>query len=90
VTQWDAKPSHPCPCCDFITLRSQGTYEICPVCDWEDEGFHPESARDLDAATGPNQGTLRACRLAFAETVATHGIPEPAMRYARVVRTMGS
>ena len=32
--------SYPCPCCGFLTLEEQppGTYEICPVCYWEDDG----------------------------------------------------
>jgi hypothetical protein len=28
-----------CPCCGFLTRSRQeyGTYEICPVCGWEDD-----------------------------------------------------
>ena len=28
---------HPCDCCGFLTLGARGTYEICPVCFWEDD-----------------------------------------------------
>ena len=30
-----------CPCCGYYTLpeRADGTYEICPVCFWEDDGL---------------------------------------------------
>jgi Cysteine-rich CPCC len=30
----------PCPCCGYLTMREEtrGTYEICPVCNWEDDG----------------------------------------------------
>lgn len=29
---------YPCPCCGYLTLseKSPGTYEICPICCWED------------------------------------------------------
>ncbi|MBQ6093927.1 MAG: hypothetical protein IJL09_00855, partial [Lachnospiraceae bacterium] len=26
-----------CPCCGFYTLEEVGTYEVCPVCYWEDD-----------------------------------------------------
>lgn len=30
---------YPCPCCGFLTLseNTHETYEICPVCSWEDD-----------------------------------------------------
>ena len=30
---------YPCPCCGFLTLSEEppGTFEICPVCNWEDD-----------------------------------------------------
>jgi hypothetical protein len=28
-----------CPCCGFLTMREPpGSYVICPVCAWEDDG----------------------------------------------------
>jgi Cysteine-rich CPCC len=41
-----------CPCCGFLTLDERGTYDICAVCFWEDDGQD-----DGDAAVvrgGPN------------------------------------
>jgi anaerobic ribonucleoside-triphosphate reductase len=31
--------SYTCPCCGYKTLAEEppGTYEICPICDWEDD-----------------------------------------------------
>ncbi|WP_258838349.1 CPCC family cysteine-rich protein [Mechercharimyces sp. CAU 1602] len=31
--------TYPCPCCDFLTLSAKppGTFEVCPVCYWEDD-----------------------------------------------------
>ncbi len=38
----------PCPCCGFLTLEGgYGSYELCPVCNWEDDGVqlaNPTSA----------------------------------------------
>ena len=28
-----------CPCCGCVTLDERGTYDICPVCFWEDEAY---------------------------------------------------
>ena len=42
-----------CPCCNFRTLRERGGFEICPVCDWEDDG---QDDTDADKVRGgPNQ-----------------------------------
>lgn len=65
--QWyepaDPTPRCLCPCCDYLTLPERGSYLICPVCFWEDDG------QDLDAAdrpSGPNHGiTLRQGRANF-------------------------
>lgn len=41
-----------CPCCGYPTLDEQGGYDICWLCDWEDDGQN-----DLDADRvrgGPN------------------------------------
>ena len=31
--------SLPCPACGFLTIEEEfyGTYNICPICDWEDD-----------------------------------------------------
>lgn len=47
-----------CPCCGYISLGERGTYEICRVCFWEDDG-----TTDLDRVSGPNHMTLRDARL---------------------------
>jgi hypothetical protein len=59
-----ASPTLPCPCCDRLTLSERGGFEICPVCNWEDDGQD-----DLDAHVargGPNGGdTLWEARTSF-------------------------
>ena len=41
-----------CPCCGCRTLGERGTFEICPVCFWEDDG---QDEHDADVVRGgPN------------------------------------
>jgi hypothetical protein len=46
-----------CRCCEYLTIRERGVYEICPVCFWEDDG-----SQELDRMSGPNHMTLREAR----------------------------
>ena len=34
-----------CPCCSWFTLNEQHSYDICPVCFWEDEYIFHENDR---------------------------------------------
>ncbi|EJB9782664.1 hypothetical protein MXI60_003206, partial [Salmonella enterica subsp. enterica serovar Meleagridis] len=27
-----------CPCCSYLTLPERGQYDVCPICQWEDDG----------------------------------------------------
>jgi hypothetical protein len=56
---------HPCPCCGFRTMREEwrGTYDLCPVCDWEDDGVQYE---DPDYRGGSNEMSLNQARARFA------------------------
>lgn len=55
----------PCPCCGYLALRQPppGTFEICPVCWWED-GYAQYLHVDLEG--GANNVSLRAARKNFA------------------------
>jgi len=58
--------SHACPCCGFLT-RSEadfGTFDICPICDWEDDDIQ---ADDPDYDGGANGISLNAARKNFQE-----------------------
>jgi len=52
-----------CPCCEYRTIESRGEYEICGLCDWEDNGV-----TDVDLHSGPNHMTLGEAKEKFAET----------------------
>ena len=41
-----------CPCCGYNTLRERGGYEICYLCDWEDDGQDDSDADKVRG--GPN------------------------------------
>jgi len=49
----------PCDCCGATVIHERGTYEICPVCGWEDD---PAQASDPDLAGGANDMSLNAAR----------------------------
>lgn len=53
-----------CLCCGFLTLDEEpnGTYEICPVCFWEDDW---QQADDPDYAGGANRMSLNEARKNF-------------------------
>lgn len=62
-----------CPCCDYFTLEERRTWDICPVCYWEDDGSDLDR---LDDRSGCNHGlTLRQGR----ENFRTLGACEPEM-----------
>lgn len=54
----------PCPCCGFFTLdeKPPGTYDICPLCGWEDD---PVQHDDPTYRGGANHESLIECRLNF-------------------------
>lgn len=52
-----------CPCCGYYTLGSEiGTYEICPVCFWEDDSHQRRNAM---MAGGANEVSLIQARENF-------------------------
>jgi hypothetical protein len=57
---------YPCPCCEFLTLGEPlpGTYEICPVCYWEDDNVQ---ADDPNYAGGANHISLEQAKRNFAQ-----------------------
>lgn len=50
-----------CPCCASFTLDEVGSYDICPVCFWEDDGTTNEHA------FSPNGITLEEGRANYKE-----------------------
>jgi hypothetical protein len=64
-----------CPCCGYLTLTepAAGTYEICPICYWEDDAtqFHAP-----DSTIGANAVSLATARANFASL----GVSDPRFR----------
>ncbi len=70
--------SFACPCCQFLTIDEEppGTFQVCPVCFWEDDFAQ---FQDPSFAGGANSMSLKearenfqsfkACGLAFSKMV---------------------
>jgi hypothetical protein len=60
------KENFPCPCCGYLTLseRPPGTFEICPVCNWEDDDVQ---YNNIDFEGGANEKSLKQARYNFEE-----------------------
>jgi hypothetical protein len=58
----------PCPCCGNHTLTDQppGTFQICPVCYWEDDNVQ---FNDPTFEGGANKESLKQARANFAQIV---------------------
>jgi hypothetical protein len=58
--------NYDCPCCGYLTFgeKPPGTFEICPVCGWEDDNvqFH-----DPAYQSGANSVSLDQARKNFSE-----------------------
>ena len=55
-----------CPCCGYYTFenRPDGSYDICPVCFWEDD---PIQLKNPDYEGGANRLSLNQARKNFLE-----------------------
>jgi hypothetical protein len=55
-----------CPCCGYKTRDNEqhGSYDICPICYWEDDAFQVE---DPDTDMGANPISLRQAQKNFKE-----------------------
>lgn len=51
--------SFPCPCCRHRTIGEPGGYEICDVCNWEDD---PVQSERPDLTGGANKLSLHQAR----------------------------
>jgi len=53
-----------CPCCGYLTFSKQtdNTFQICPVCYWEDDGIQ---LYDTDYDGGANKVSLNQARINF-------------------------
>jgi len=52
-------PKYDCPCCKQKTLVDFAIYDICPVCNWEDD---PVARANPDSDFGPNATSLSEAR----------------------------
>ena len=60
-----------CPCCGYPTLSERDAYDICPLCDWEDDGQDDPHADEIWG--GPNSDySLSEARCNFKKYLTMH------------------
>jgi len=65
-----------CPCCGYPTLHERGGYEICPLCNWEDDGQDDPDAYEVWG--GPNGAySLAEARENFQNNMVMYGSTDP-------------
>ncbi len=70
--------NYPCPACGFLTLEEpSGSYEICPVCGWEDDHVQLRFSRlrggaNKDSLVEHQQSWIRGIPLAVQEHQGFH------------------
>lgn len=71
--------SYACPCCGYLTFGDEppGTFEVCPVCFWEDDELQ---FRDPSYEHGANGISLEQARKNF---VAIGAISRDNLQYVR-------
>lgn len=51
-----------CPCCDYFTFTEKFSYDICPICFWEEDGLDIDN---IEQHSGPNHLSIKEARLNF-------------------------
>lgn len=75
----EEKNGYPCPCCGFLTLSDDThfSFEICPVCNWEDDDIQ---FYNPDFRGGANSQSLNEARINFKKIGASN------IKYSKTVR----
>lgn len=62
----NSEPAFPCACCGYLTLSegTHDTFEICPICFWEDDFVQ---FTDPDWEGGANRHSLRQAQANFTQ-----------------------
>jgi hypothetical protein len=61
------RPKYTCPCCGCIDFAAPpGSYDVCPICAWEDDALQLEFATTLPG--GANGETLYAAQKRYLES----------------------
>lgn len=84
VNQGVIKPPQPglrftCPCCAYPTLSERGGYDICELCNWEDDGQDDPHADEVWG--GPNGDySLAEARINFTQHLIMYSPDKPTNR----------
>ncbi len=79
----------PCPCCGYLTLDQEppGTFQICEVCNWEDDNVQYENP---SFEGGANKESLNQSRVNFKTFGATSREALSAVRQPRPSEVPGA
>lgn len=58
----EGKDSHMCPCCGKYRFEKYNSFDICDICNWEDDGVQEA---DPDYPGGANKMSLNEARQAY-------------------------
>lgn len=84
-----ARPAAPCPICGHRTLSSPGSYGICTLCGWENDGFERDHPHD---GSGPNHESPSKARARWWSRIGTRDEPrdEQAPRFSKLQRAQAA
>ena len=55
-----------CPCCDYYTFDEPESFEICPICSWQDDGLQSDKP---DYAGGANIMSLNEAQVKISKNL---------------------
>ena len=63
-TKQNKHAKYQCPCCENYTLefKANNTFQVCPICFWEDDGVQ---LNDPDYEGGANEMSLKQARMNY-------------------------
>ncbi|GMO51050.1 MAG: hypothetical protein Pg6C_15490 [Treponemataceae bacterium] len=68
-----------CPCCGNVTLESEGLFDVCEICEWQDDNIQRLKP---DYTGGANAISLNEAKAAFKKGIPLAGLRSAAKKRA--------